>query len=414
MVMQSSLTFQKPHRSWKMSLINWVASPLARNGIPIVDLTEASLLREAQQQTQLSDWGDPRFRIALRTLLDALNQEARLHFFGRYLLRTYCLNLLKNRLQLQANFKQYPEIQQVPIQRPLFILGLPRAGTTFLHHLLSQDPKSRWLRLWELYFPCPPPEENNAESDTRIEAAQIMIQSFQTLAPDLAIAHELKATNPEECNVLFEHEFLGILFELRANIPSYTQWLKIQNWNPFYQYYRQQLQYLSWRYRRHHWVLKAPAHILHLDALLKVFPDANIVWNHRDPLQSLPSLCSLCAIARSIYTDHLNLNEIGKHWLNRLADGVESAMVARQSASPQQFYDVNYSDLTQNPIDTVRRIYDYFGYAYTPEMEQKMNHWLTHNPKHKHGVHRYSLEAFGLNAEEVNQRYHHYRSQFNV
>lgn len=413
-MIQSPLTFQKPHRPWKISLLNWVASPLARNGIAGVDLTEESLLREAEKQTQLSDWGDPQFRVALRTLLDALNTEARLNFLGRYLLRTDCLNLLKNRLQLQADFKRYREIQQVPIQRPLFILGLPRTGTTFLHNLLSQDPNSRWLRMWELYFPTPAPQENDPQSHSRIEATQAIIDSVQQLAPQFAVAHSLNATNPEECNVLFEHEFVGILFELQGNIPSYTQWLKTQDPTPFYQSYRQQLQYLSWRYSRDHWVLKAPAHLLHLDILLKVFPDANIVWNHRDPLQTVPSLCSLCAITRSIYTDYIDLNDIGQHCFNRFAEGVESAMAARQSASEEQFYDVHYSDLTQNPIDTVRRIYDHFGYPYTPEMEQNINHWLADNPQHKHGVHRYSLEAFGLDAETVNQRYHHYRTQFNV
>ncbi|MGB3403702.1 MAG: sulfotransferase [Microcoleaceae cyanobacterium] len=413
-MVQSSLTFEKPHRPWKVSLINRLASPLARNGIPGVDLTAESLLKEAQQQTQLSDWGDPHFRVGLETLLNAFNTEAQLHFVGRFLLRRYCLNLLKNRLQLQADFKQYPEIQQVPIQRPLFILGLPRTGTTFLHNLLSQDPNSRWLRMWELYFPTPAPEENDSNSPARIEAAQAMINSVQKLAPQLAIAHELNATNPEECNVLFEHEFMGLLFGLRANIPSYTQWLDTLDWVPFYQSYRQQLQYLSWRDRREHWVLKAPAHLLYLDALLDVFPDANIIWNHRDPTISLPSMCSLSAIIRSIYTDQLDLNQMSQYWLNRLADGLESAMTVRQSASEEQFFDVNYSDLTQNPIDTVRRIYDYFGYSYTSEMEQNINRWLAENPQHKHGVHRYSLEAFGLNSEAVNQRYQHYRSQFQV
>ncbi|MGB3536214.1 MAG: sulfotransferase [Microcoleaceae cyanobacterium] len=413
-MVQPALTFQKPDRSWKMSLINQIASPLARNGIPGVDLTASSLLKDAQQQTQLSDWGDPHFRVALETLLNAFDTEARLNFLGRYFLRRYCLNLLKNRLQLQADFKHYPEIQQVPIQRPLFILGLPRTGTTFLHNLLSQDPNSRWLRMWELYFPVPAPEENDPNCPARIEAAQAMIDSVQKLAPKLAIAHDLKATNPEECNVLFEHEFTSLLFGLRTHIPSYTQWLDTLDWTPFYQSYRQQLQYLSWRYRRDHWVLKAPVHLLHLDTLLKVFPDANIVWNHRDPLETLPSVCSLCGIIRSIYTDHIDLNEIGQYWLNRLADGVESAIVARQSVSEEQFFDVNYSDLTQNPINTVRRIYDHFDYPYTPEMEQNINRWLTDNPQHKHGVHRYCLETFGLDAEAVNQRYHYYRTQFNV
>jgi hypothetical protein len=174
-------TFDQLHWPWWLRLLNWAGTTLRRGGLPLADLTEESLLSAAQRQTRLSDWGNESFRISLRILLESLEKEANLNFVGRSLLRRYCIRLLVNRLRLQDDFKRHPEILQVPIQRPLFILGLPRTGTTLLHNLLSQDPSSRWLHLWELISPSPPPEPETRETDPRIEAAEKIVKRINFL-----------------------------------------------------------------------------------------------------------------------------------------------------------------------------------------------------------------------------------------
>ncbi|MEL7038630.1 MAG: sulfotransferase [Cyanobacteria bacterium J06592_8] len=411
---QAALTFSQPDLNSREEILKQLGISNLQPDSPELELTEASLLEAAQQQTQLSDWGNEQFRVALRQLLKSLNTEANLSVLGRYLFRMELINSLTNRLKLQADFQRYPEILQVPIKRPLFIVGLGRTGSTFLHNLICQDPNSRWLHFWELYFPSPPPEGEISESDFRLQQAQQQVDLLNWVAPQMATAHSLKVTNPEECNVLFGHNFVSVIYELQAYIPSYVNWKRTQDWLSSYRYYRQQLQLLGWHYPDKHWVLKAPFHLFHLDQLLKVFPDACIVWTHRDPLEALPSVCSLTAILRSIYMDSVDLKQIGEDLLDRTVEQVESGMAVRPTAPSEQFYDVYYSDLVQNPVDTVRKIYEHFSYNFTSEHEANMNRWIAENPKNKYGTHRYTLEEFELDKTIVNQRFASYRQQFNL
>jgi len=407
-------TFEHPYRPKWLRFVNWAGNTLRQAGVPLANFSEESLLSTAQRQTGLFDWGDESFRVSLRILLKSLDKEANLNFVGQYLLRESCIHLLVNRLRIQDTLKRHPEILQVPIRRPLFITGLPRTGSTLLHNLLSQDPSSRSLSLWELNSPSPPPDIQTRESDPRIEAAEKLVKRYNYLAPELATAHSLNPNGPEECNSLFEHDFLSLLFELRANVPRYSQWYEAHDMLAPYRYYRQQLQLLAWRCPGNHWVLKAPAHLFSLDALITVFPDACIIQTHRDPLQVLPSISSLFAIARGVYTDQVDLTGLGEYCLNRWAKGIERGMQIRNAADSAQFYDVKYNTLVKDPIGTVHRIYEYFGYEFSPRMGENIHRWITENPQNKHGVHRYSLEQFGLDPTVVNRRFAQYRERFNV
>lgn len=407
-------TLEHPYRPPWLRLINWTGSTLKRGGVPLVNLSEESILSAAFRQTGLSDWGDESFRVPLRILLESFEKEANLNFVGRYLLRQHCIRLLVNRLRIQDDLKRYPEILQVPIRRPLFIVGLPRTGTTLLHNLLSQDPSSRWLALWELTSPSPPPDYQTRDTDPRIEETEKLVRQYNYLAPNLSAAHYLNPKGPEECNSLFEHGFVSTLFELRANVPRYVEWLEAQDMVASYRYFRQQLQFLAWRCPGDHWVLKAPAHLFSLDALMTVFPDACIIQTHRDPLKVLPSICSLSAMVRGICSDQVDLRLVGEHWNNRLENALERAMQVRESVAPDQFYDVNYNALLQDPIGTVRQIYAYFNYDFAPRIEENINRWITQNPQHKHGIHRYSLKQFGLEPTIINRRFARYRERFNI
>lgn len=407
-----SQSLEHPYRPYSLRFINWVGSTLRRIGGALAELSEESMLAAAVRETGLSDWGDERFRVALQILINSLETEANLNFFGRYLYQQDCIRLLSNRLRIQADLKRHPEILEVPIYRPLFITGLPRTGTTLLHNLLAQDQANRWLAFWELVSPSPPPERETRETDPRIEAGEKMVKKYNSLAPLLVTAHALNARAPEECNSLFEHDFFSVIFELSAHIPTYVEWMVAQNMIPPYQYYRQQLQLLSWKHPGERLLLKAPAHLFSLDALLTVFPDACIVQTHRNPLKVLPSICSLSAIARGIYTDRVDLKIVAQHWTNRLANAFEHGIKVRESAEPNRFFDVNYNTLVQDPIGTVRQIYEYFGYNYTPQTEESIKIWLRQNPQHKYGIHRYSLDEFGIDSSVVNQRFAKYRERF--
>ncbi len=367
---------------------------------PDTALNDEALLQKAAKQTGLSDFGDNSFREPFKVLLRSLRDEADLNTQGVILLQRTILRLLINRLQTEAAFALHPEMSETPIERPLYILGFPRTGTTLLHNLLACDPASRWLRLWEGLHPAPPPE--SLENDPRIAQTESFVSGFEKIAPRLASAHKLNATGPEECLWLMEHTFADFIFELRAHIPSYSDWIAGHEADAvWYRYYRRQLQMLGWKCRGNQWVCKAPRHLPGLLGLLEVFPDARIVQTHRGAESVLPSICSLCEITRSAASNTVDKAAIGTHWHRRLLEISRRSAEVRTAADAGQFLDVQYADLTRNPIGTVQRIYEYHGYTYSDDFEERMKQWLTDNRQHKHGPHRYSLEEYGLSEEAV-------------
>ncbi|EDN69749.1 conserved hypothetical protein [Beggiatoa sp. PS] len=410
----SLTTYQTPHRPLKFRLLNWAGTQLKLNHLSPFKLTEESLLKEAEKITGLSDWGNDNFRQPLQIFLESLNKEANLNFVGQSFLKQDCLRLLANRLRLENDFKRYPDILEVPIQKPLFVVGLFRSGTTFIHNLLSQDPVSRWLHVAEGVIPSPPPNKKTWEVDSRFKLAEKSIQFQNSLAPNFSTAHHIDVNKPAECSRLFEFDFIGHLFDFRANVKTYSAWLQEQNLLEAYQYYKQRLQYLAWHWSNEHWVLKAPAHLLTLDALLATFPDACIVHIHRDPQKVLPSVCSLSTMGRSRFSDHIDMTMIGEHWLNYLVKYVERAMTVRENADASRFYDVKYVDFIKDPMKTIRQIYDYFGYQFSEQMENNINQWIEENPQHKRGTHRYTLEQFGLNSKEIDRRFANYYQRFDL
>ena len=367
---------------------------------PDVALNAEGLLEKAAAQTGLSDFGDDSYREPYNILLQSLQDEARLSTQGVILMQRTILRLLANRLRTEEAVTSYPEMAETPIERPLYILGFPRTGTTLLHNLLSCDPASRWLRLWEGLYPAPAPE--SLDDDPRVAKSKEFVTGFEKIAPLLASAHKLNATGPEECLWLIEHTFADFIFELRANIPSYSRWLSEHEAEPvWYLYYRRQLQMLSWKCRGSHWVCKAPRHLSGLSGLLSVFPDARIVQTHRSAESVLPSICSLCEITRSAASNLVDKVAIGTHWHQRLLEVGRRSAEVRSASDAEQFIDVQYNDLVTDPIGTVHRIYEHHGYSYSDSFENRMKLWLADNRQYKHGPHRYSLEEFGLDAEVV-------------
>ena len=367
---------------------------------PDVALNAEGLLEKAAAQTGLSDFGDDSYREPYNILLQSLQDEACLNTQGVILMQRTILRLLANRLRTEEAFTSYPEMADTPIERPLYILGFPRTGTTLLHNLLSCDPASRWLRLWEGLYPAPAPE--SLDDDPRGAKSKEFVTGFEKTAPLLASAHKLNATGPEECLWLIEHTFADFIFELRANIPSYSRWLSEHEAEPvWYLYYRRQLQMLSWKCRGSHWVCKAPRHLSGLSGLLSVFPDARIVQTHRSAESGLPSICSLCEITRSAASNLVDKVAIGTHWHQRLLEVGRRSAEVRSASHAEQFLDVQYNDLVTDPIGTVHRIYEHHGYSYSDSFENRMKLWLADNRQYKHGPHRYSLEEFGLDAEVI-------------
>ena len=371
------------------------------------------LLEEAARKVGLDDFGGGEFREGLEVLLKSLREEARLNARGVFLMRRTVLRLLSNRLLTEQAFAEAPEMGETPVAQPLFVLGFPRTGTTLLHNLLACDPQARWLRLWEGLYPAPPPR--SLKEDSRIADVEEWALGFAKVAPRLVTAHKLEPRGPEECLWLIEHTFTDLIFELRARVPAYSEWLaKHEGDGWVYQYFNRQLRMLGTHCRGRHWVLKAPRHLAGLAGLLEVFPEARVVQTHRDPAEVLPSLCSLCEILQSAATDQVDKQEVGKNWRRRLANILKQARAVRKGTREGQFLDVRYADLVRDPVGTVRDIYEFHGYEYSSEMEAGMRRWLAENRQHKHGTHKYSLEEYGLEAAAVRREFSEYCGEYGL
>lgn len=376
--------------------------------------TADSLMAEACQATGLNDWGDESILTPLGILTESYRDQGGLDSQGLFMLYQLLIKHLSNRLLILDELKQNPEITSKPIHRPLFIVSMPRTGTTLLTRLLAQDPANRPLLHWEAMRPTPPPTPQTRETDPRIEEAEKNMEGMYQISPDLRKKYPTGARESEECVGLLMNSFVCHCFHMFAKTDTYTEWLGMQNMVPTYNFYQKQLQLLQFRLPTERWLLKSPWHMYALDALLSAFPDACVIQPHRDPNKLIPSICSLMASFRIIFKKDVDMADVGMEFFKDWADMLDRCIKARDASDPARFFDVQYQDILKDPVGTVQKIYEYFGYSFTDQFKKGMLEWLAKNPQHKYGVHKYSLEEYGLNKEEMNQRFAAYRDRFSI
>jgi len=339
----------------------------------------------------------------LRCLAAAVASE------GRYdsdrlaqLQRDLLLRILAD-LKVARDVERHPEIAAVPVNRPLLIAGFGRTGSSLLHHLLALDPNARTPLLWELWHVSPPPRPENRSTDPRIDLAQRRLEAFTRADPAILQIHPMAARAPDECHWIMRHSpFLPMLYEA----PEYWAWLKqldASELEELYAHYRLQAQYLQLQCSGRHWVSKATAHLHYLPALFKVFPDASIVRLHRDPCEAVPSLCSLVASYRRLFSPRVNHDEIGRTILDMFADNMKRSMAAPDDRAGQ-IIDIQFTDLVAEPVATVKRIYARFGYPCSAAFETEMVRYLETQRGAPKWRHAYAAEQFGLSREIVLER----------
>jgi Sulfotransferase family len=379
-----------------------------------VTLDPDALLTAARHRADHRDFEDMTFLEGLNRLLHALVTEARLNLLGRIVARDSIVGYLANRLRLEQDRREHPEIAAQRIHRPIVITGLPRSGSTLLHSLLAQDPANRVPRMWEMVTPSPPPDGATYECDPRIASLERRLRWFDRLVPEFKKIHSVGARLPEECVVILSHSFLSSQFCSMYVVPSYQGWVRSQSLLPAYRLHRRFLQQLQWRCRGERWVLKAPAHLPALAELCAVYPDIGVIMTHREPLEVLPSEASLHTVLRQTFSDAVDPAAVGREVTELTADEIRAGLQARdQGCAPaEQFLDVRYRDLVKDPIGTVRSAYAHFDIPFSAMAEARMRHYLADSPKDKHGAHVYSLSQFGLDADEEHERYRDYRERF--
>ncbi len=362
------------------------------------------LLQEATEQTGLSDFGDDDFREPLERLVKALNIQARLNDFGRLRAQMTINAGLTTRLAIVDYLKSHPQVRAERVVKPVFIVGLPRTGTTALHHLLNQDSSNRTLRLWEAQNPVPPPEAASYTSDPRIAKQKEGVALTETFLPGFMATHLLDAEEPDECYMLLNRNFMSVEYSAMFHIPDYANWLYAQLCKrDSYRWHKLQLQLLQSRHPGH-WVLKAPFHQLGLSEILKYYPDAIIVQTHRAPMTLVASGCSFSEVLRRSGSDHVDREEIGRDWMEMLAIYTRTFESDRARLEPRfkgQFLDIHHDDFVADPWPAIEAIYSARGTPLGDESRAAMAQWLAEHPRGKHGKHEYRLEDYGVSRAEV-------------
>jgi hypothetical protein len=399
-----------------LNAVNTFGRLLPQNVHSLLPLEEGALISKARERTGLDDFGDDALFQRLGILLQSFKVDAHLNFIGRICVHSDILRVLCNRLRLVEDRKRHPEIADQVIRRPLFISGLPRTGSTLLHALLAQDRTNRVPMVWEVMHPSPPPETATYDSDPRVSRTEKELKWLDVLMPDFKRVHLIDARLPQECIAILAHSFMSYVFESMYFVSSYRIWHDHQDKLPAYEFHKQFLQHLQWRCPGDRWVLKAPSHILALEALFQVYPDAGMILTHRDPPKVLASCASFSEVLRGPFTKCIDRNELGAEVAGRWEKGARLAIRFRENNPDLQerFFDVRCADLVREPMAVVRRIYEHFDMAFTDEAERAMLNFLAEHPQNKHGVHGYSLEKYGLDRETEQRRFQFYTDYFGL
>jgi hypothetical protein len=400
-------------RPWHARLTDAIGERLMRWGVPVGRLTEESLCRAARRHTRLEDFGADDFRTPLRIVLRDFEEDENVGFLGRLAVRRMIVEGLVNRLRIEQALRRHPEILCVEIRPPLFVVGMPRTGTTLLHNLLAQDPEGRAPLLWELMSPWPLAKPRPGRPDPRIRRIRRQIEFLSRFSPKAARAiHEFHAEEPEECHYLFRNSMATQTFRAFADVPRFGRWKLEHDMIPEYRYYRRQLQMLLWQRGAGHLVLKFPGHAWHLDALLEIFPDARVVCTHRDPVKTVGSFCSMVATVRFAFSKRVDTVQLGRVLTLELETGLQRMMASREHADASRFFDVKYDALVQDPFRVVRDIYRHFDMPFSDETDRGMKRWLEEHRQHRHGKHVYHLSQYGLDEDELRERFAPYWQRF--
>lgn len=402
----SPLWTAPPHPDWLVAM-NREGSYF--NLESVVPLDEASLVQHACKSTGLDDFGGELWQQPFRVYIKALAEEAQLTLMGRLMARNDIILWLSTRLQVTETLKRHPQILDQDIIDPMFIVGLPRSGTSILFELLSQDPDVGVPLMWEALQPCPPPQAATYTTDPRIEQADKLFTQWNRVAPEFASMHEMRGDIPAECGLLMAGSFVSDHCASLHQTSSYSAWCMTADFQPVYEYHKTILKILQWKNPRKRWLLKAPEHQVHLDTLMQVYPDARIVQTHRDPLKCMASTASLMGTLYYMRSDQpFNAQQFENIIMGEAtAQRLEHVMEQRQSGvvPAESISDSRYQDLMDDPMACIAGIYSHFGMDLSEAASKRMLEYLQRKPQGKFGQHRYAVDARRTRDRALFKRY---------
>ena len=371
------------------------------------------ILDQAKSETGLSDLGEPLFLEGLNRLIDSINNEANLNEIGIQAQPIRIQGLLSNRLRFEEDLKKFPEILDQEIIAPIVIVGLPRTGSTMTHRLLASDPNHTAMLWWEGRYPALLPGEKRGDIEARMELGKAEVDAVVAASPEALDIHPWDYKGADEEILLLEHNFLSTVPESFMALPSYSEWIEEQDHTLAYEDLKKFIQYLQWQNpgrEKKRWVLKSPHHLGFIDKMISVFPDAKIIQTHRDPIKTVPSFCSMCANLFEPLTTNFDKVFIGKHWSNKLTRALNHCMNISEQ-HPDNFLDLEFLNMIKDPIDEMKKIYEFIGEPFGEKTEVAMEAWREEN-KHEMGAHKYSLEEYDLTESQINDNFAKYQQKY--
>jgi hypothetical protein len=379
----------------------------ARRRLPRAD----ELLELALKRAGRRDFVDRSFIRPFERLLEACNAEADLSVLGMRALRVDVLRFLRNVLRLDEFEAACPSVLQRPIQAPVFITGMPRSGTTFLHRLILQDPSTIGPRLFQLVYPHAS-RAGRFQTALRKRWVGLQLALFRMLSPEFNALHPVAVDAPEECTDITAHVFQSLRFESTYRVPSYSSWLQRRGLLDAYRFHRRFLQHLDIDLPGYRWILKSPDHVFALDDIRRVYPDARLVFIHRDPVRVLASVARLTEVLRRPFARSVDRVEIGRDVSASWVDGAQR--MSTLSARDDSVLHLHYQHIIRSPLDAVRAVYRHCSLVLTEEAEARMRRWLRTAVNVSRPWRGYSLAEFGLDPHLLRERFARYTDTFGI
>ena len=394
--------------------LNAVGNAIKRLGREVPSWDPAGVVRAATKKAGCHDLGSYSYEEPLEVFLASCEAEAELTTFGRILVTKMLAAALTNRIELHRWSLDHPAVAKETIDSPWIIVGLPRTGTSLLSMLLGLDPMARPLRQWEAAHLIPPPTLEGAEEDPRIALTAKELNGLMKLNPPLKAMHPFGATLAQECVSLFMYDVRTLALETQAHVPTYARWLERADMAPAYAQHKLALQALQAAQPTERWILKTPNHLWHLDALLAAYPDARIIWTHRDPGPVVTSLASLANAGQRPLTSRADPRPAAEEWKRKCAFALSSAVAYDERTAAGWCQHLSYGALIDDPLSAVRRLYATFGDEVSDLHARRMEAFLEQRPQDAFGHHRYDPADFGWTYAGLAEEFAGYTSRYQV
>jgi hypothetical protein len=377
-------------------------------------LVPDEVMSEASGMTGLDDFGSDSFREGLGIYCESVSAEAHLSELGGLAVRGTVVSSLANRLRVVDWANRHPPVTAEDIDAPTVVIGMFRAGTTLLSHLLDLDGDNRTLLRWEAGDSVPPPTPADHRSGPRVDAAREQGDMLEQLNPKMAAVHHEEADGPTECIAVMSQDFKSLSWEAIANVPAYGRWLLATDQRSAYEYHRLILQVLQSGGVRGRWTLKSPHHAIALDALTAIYPDARLIVLHRDPVVLCASVCSLIRTLSGTFTDVDHTAYITERWTAMLEESIRRIDSFRSVHPEWPILDVQYADLVQHPLETVASMYSSLGLTLDEKAGAAISAYVDAHPKGRFGVHEYDLAELGLDGGHLAERFNGYVEHYGI